>query len=85
MVFGKPEELHVESEQPQHSQLASLTDHVAVHTETFDISDAALGNDLSAKYFRNPRFIGLLVVSLLISLRPTSSSADYTAIGCSGY
>lgn len=60
MASSKPEELQVEVQQADQS---STSEHVAVHTDTFEISDTALGNDLSSNYFWNWRFIGLVLVS----------------------
>lgn len=62
MAATKPEELQVEVQQ------ADQSEHVAVHTDTFEISDTALGNDLSSKYFWNWRFIGLIIVSCHVFL-----------------
>lgn len=36
----------------------------AVHNETFDISEDALGNNLGAHYYRSPAFIGTVVVCI---------------------
>ena len=65
MVSSKHEEAHVEVEQPEQREHASPADHIAVHTQTFDISEAALGHNLSSKYFWSPRFMGIVFVSCL--------------------
>lgn len=36
--------------------------HIAVHTETFDISEDAIGNELPKNYYQNWRFIGVVTV-----------------------
>ncbi|KAL6242206.1 hypothetical protein RBB50_010754 [Rhinocladiella similis] len=65
MSSNKPEKFHVEVEQPKHTRNDSISDHIAVHTSTFDVSDAALGKDLSTNYFWSPRFVGLIIGSIL--------------------
>lgn len=38
---------------------------VAIHTETFDIAAAALGTDIGPGYWKNWRFIGLIIALCL--------------------
>jgi hypothetical protein len=37
--------------------------NVAIHTDTYDIDAAALGNNLPDKYYLSPGFIGTVIVS----------------------
>jgi hypothetical protein len=37
--------------------------HVAIHTDTFDIDEDALGNNLPRNYYMSPGFIGTVIVS----------------------
>jgi hypothetical protein len=47
------------------THLESLEKDVAVHTETFDISADALGDDLPANYWTHWKFIGTVIVCLM--------------------
>jgi hypothetical protein len=46
--------------------------NVAIHTDTYAIDAAALGNNLPARYYLSPNFIGTVIVSFLF---PFFSSA----------
>ncbi|TKA69436.1 hypothetical protein B0A49_03776, partial [Cryomyces minteri] len=48
----------------QHS-VGELADHVAIHTETYDIDESALGHDLPKHYYLSPGFIGTVVALCL--------------------
>jgi hypothetical protein len=37
--------------------------HVAIHTDTYDIDEDALGNNLPKHYYMSPGFIGTVTVS----------------------
>jgi hypothetical protein len=37
--------------------------HVAIHTDTYDIDENALGNNLPNNYYMSPGFIGTVIVS----------------------
>jgi hypothetical protein len=37
--------------------------HVAIHTDTYDIDEDALGNNLPKNYYMSPGFIGTVIVS----------------------
>lgn len=39
--------------------------HIAIHTDTYDIDEDALGNNLPKHYYMSPGFIGTVVVSKL--------------------
>lgn len=36
--------------------------HIAIHNETYDIDEAALGTNLPEKYYWSPAFIGTVAV-----------------------
>jgi hypothetical protein len=40
--------------------------NVAIHTDTYDIDEDALGNNLPKNYYMSPGFIGTVIVSLII-------------------
>lgn len=52
-------------EQQQHNAFdpTPLKEDIAVHTDTFEISHAALGEDLPKNYYLNWRFIAIVIVS----------------------
>ena len=55
---------------PHEEQLEQSTQnfrdaHVAIHTDTYDIDEDALGINLPKHYYMSPGFIGTVVVSLL--------------------
>lgn len=50
----------------EHIEQASHTHqdaHVAIHTDTYDIDEDALGTNLPKHYYRSPGFIGTVTVS----------------------
>ena len=46
----------------QIGQVEEHEHHVAVHTDTFDIAEEALGIDLPKNYWRSPAFVGTVLV-----------------------
>jgi hypothetical protein len=41
------------------------SDHIALHTDTFDIAEEALGTDVGPGYWKDWRFIGLIIALCL--------------------
>ena len=50
-------------EDTQHAEHGPVGDHIAIHTETYDIDEDALGTNLPKRYYWSPGFIGTVVVS----------------------
>lgn len=65
-MVSKPEETrsvhdeHVEQSMHSHGEA-----HVAIHTDTYDIDEDALGTNLPKRYYLSPGFIGTVTVSNL--------------------
>lgn len=47
------------------TQPARTEERIAVHTETFEISENALGKDLPARYYLDWHFVGVVIVSYI--------------------
>jgi hypothetical protein len=47
----------------KHAERGPVGDHIAIHTETYDIDVDALGTNLPKRYYWSPGFIGTVVVS----------------------
>lgn len=61
---AKPEEARsVHDDQIEHSQHSHRDAHIAIHTDTYDIDEDALGNNLPKNYYRSFGFIGTVTVS----------------------
>lgn len=54
-------------ENGQHAEHGPIGDHIAIHTETYDIDVDALGTNLPKRYYWSPGFIGTVVVSTKFS------------------
>jgi hypothetical protein len=50
-------------EDMHHAEHGQVGDHIAIHTETYDIDVDALGTNLPKRYYWSPGFIGTVVVS----------------------
>jgi hypothetical protein len=50
-------------EDMHHADHGQAEDHIAIHTETYDIDVDALGTNLPKRYYWSPGFIGTVVVS----------------------
>jgi hypothetical protein len=50
----------------RHVQRNPVDDHIAIHTETYDIDVDALGTNLPKRYYWSPGFIGTVVVSSVL-------------------
>jgi hypothetical protein len=50
-----------------HVEDRPVGDHIAIHTETYDIDEDALGKNLPKRYHWSPGFIGTVVVSSISS------------------
>jgi hypothetical protein len=60
-------------EDTTHAQHSLMDDHIAIHTETYDIDVDALGTNLPKRYYWSPGFIGTVVVSsALVTTVPVS-------------
>jgi hypothetical protein len=57
----------IREEQIERSMNNAADHHVAIHTDTYDIDEDALGNNLPKNYYMSPGFIGTVVVSMHIS------------------
>jgi hypothetical protein len=53
----------VHEERVEQSSHNAYDRHVAIHTDTFDIDEDALGTNLPKHYYMSPGFIGTVTVS----------------------
>ena len=51
-------DVHIEQSMP-----TARDAHIAIHTDTYDIDEDALGNNLPRHYYMSPGFIGTVTVS----------------------
>jgi hypothetical protein len=49
-------------EDMHYAEHGQLNNHIAIHTETYDIDVDALGTNLPKRYYWSPGFIGTVVV-----------------------
>jgi hypothetical protein len=56
-------------ENGQHAEHGRVDNHIAIHTETYDIDVDALGTNLPKRYYWSPGFIWTVVVSTRFSLQ----------------
>ena len=55
------------NENSHHAEHRPAGDHIAIHTDTYDIAEDALGTNLPKRYYRSPGFIGTVVVRSISS------------------
>jgi len=62
----KPEDLReIRDEQIEQSTHSHRDAHIAIHTDTYDIDEDALGINLPKHYYMSPGFIGTVIVGFL--------------------
>ena len=54
-------------EDTHHAEHSLAGDHIAIHTDTYDIDEDALGTNLPKRYYWSPGFIGTVVVRSILS------------------
>ncbi|KAK5014999.1 hypothetical protein BJ546DRAFT_1060267 [Cryomyces antarcticus] len=66
MASTKPQLNYSEDVAPaSQDSVGELADRVAIHTETYNIDESALGHDLPKHYYLSPGFIGTVVALCL--------------------
>jgi hypothetical protein len=70
---SKSEDLRdVRDEHVEQSMHTTRDAHIAIHTDTYDIDEDALGNNLPKHYYMSPGFIGTVTVSPIYPLQAFS-------------
>ena len=71
---SKNEDLRdVREEHVEQSMHSTRDAHIAIHTDTYDIDEDALGNNLPKHYYMSPGFIGTVTVCSIYRPQTLSS------------